>query len=66
MKEHLDFSNAQLKEMVEVVKGELTKGARMTLGALIVIDVHARTVVSSMIDVECSSPRDFEWTKQLR
>jgi len=66
MREHLDFSNAQLKEMVEVVKGELTKGARMTLGALIVIDVHARTVVSSMIDVECSSPRDFEWTKQLR
>lgn len=66
MKKHLDFSNNQLNDMVKLVLGDLKKLERKCMGALIVIDVHARTVVQDMIDAECASTNDFEWTKQLR
>ena len=36
------------------------------MGALIVIDVHAREVVRSMIKCRVETMNDFEWQKQLR
>lgn len=39
---------------------------RITLGALIVIDVHARDVVSQLRDQCIQSGKDFQWISQLR
>ena len=38
--------------MVDLIRGELTGLQRTLMGALIVLDVHARDVVSNMIRVK--------------
>ncbi len=66
LEEFFDFSNKQINKMVDLVRGELTRLNRSCMGALIVIDVHARDVVRSMIKARVESINDFEWTRQLR
>ncbi|XP_059151038.1 dynein axonemal heavy chain 3-like [Physella acuta] len=66
LKAYLARSNKQVEEIVEMVRGKLTKMARITLGALIVIDVHARDVISNLFSIGTSSPDDFSWISQLR
>lgn len=39
-KAYVDQCNSQITDIVQVVRGNLKAGARMTIGALIVIDVH--------------------------
>ncbi|XP_044001725.1 dynein axonemal heavy chain 12 [Aphidius gifuensis] len=56
----------QMSEMVNLVKGKLTKQNRTTLNALITIDVHAQDVVKLLIDKQITDDMDFEWLAQLR
>jgi dynein heavy chain len=66
LKKELEKQKAQLADMVILVRGELTKNARCAIGALTVIDVHARDVVINMITNEVSDASDFLWSSQLR
>jgi len=53
---------------VSLVSGgeKLDKLQRLTLGALIVIDVHAKDVVWTLVNDKIDDPKAFEWMQQLR
>lgn len=55
-----------LEEIVKLVRGSLTPLELLTLGALIVIEVHNRDIVKALIQANVSSSMDFEWISQLR
>ena len=66
MEEYLEKCNGQINLIVAMVRGKLPAMSRITLGALIVIDVHARDVVESFHKNKISSVTDFQWISQLR
>lgn len=62
----LERQMAQLADMTILVRGELNKAARITVGALTVIDVHARDVIKKLADEDVETMDNFGWTSQLR
>ncbi|KAG2454516.1 hypothetical protein HYH02_000363 [Chlamydomonas schloesseri] len=58
--------SAELREVVDLVRGELTGLQRATLGALVVMDVHARDVVAALAADKVEAAADFGWQAQLR
>jgi hypothetical protein len=62
----LERQKAQLADMTKLVRGKLSSAARVTIGALTVIDVHARDVIIKLDADEVSSEDHFSWMSQLR
>ena len=60
------FLFLQLGDLVQLVRGKLSKMQRSVLSALIVIEVHAKDVVAKLVEQNVSGVNAFEWISQLR
>jgi dynein heavy chain, axonemal len=50
IKKYLAMLEQELKDTVDLVRQKLTLLQTITLGALIVIDVHAKNVIQKLVD----------------
>lgn len=67
LSDYLNTLTNELNKVVTIVRGKnLSSMARLTLGALIVIDVHARDVIQKLQQQGVMSEKDFDWQNQLR
>ena len=66
VKENLANLEVQLLNTVALVRERLSKLQSLTLGALIVIDVHAKDVIRKLVEDRVEEPNHFNWISQLR
>jgi hypothetical protein len=62
----VSYFRSDLLKIVDLVRGDLTKLQRATLGALVVMDVHARDVTADLAAKGITSDKEFDWQSQLR
>jgi len=63
---YADKCTQQLDDLIELVRGKLSKLQRQCIGALVVLDVHARDMTVNLSAEGVSSILDFSWLAQLR
>lgn len=56
----------QIDGLVNLFRKGLTKMQRITVGALVVIDVHAKEIIKGFAETGINDASSFEWISQLR
>ncbi|KAJ8727857.1 hypothetical protein PYW08_016242 [Mythimna loreyi] len=64
--DQIDRSTSQINGLVYLVQGDLKPGNRITVEALIVLDVHGRSIQEELLERNVIDITDFNWISQLR
>jgi dynein heavy chain len=56
----------ELQNLIELIRGDLTKRQRLVIVALVTTDVHARDILEKLYQEEVSDIGNFLWQMQLR
>ncbi|KAL4710830.1 hypothetical protein ACJJTC_016114 [Scirpophaga incertulas] len=64
--ELVELSTQQINQLVHLSQGELSACHRITVEALVVLDVHGRSVLEELVSRGVSDVMDFQWTSQFR
>jgi dynein heavy chain len=62
----LNRQKTHLSQLIEVINGDMSKNDRKKAITLCTIDVHARDVLSRLIENRSESSDSFQWQSQLR
>uniref|UniRef100_A0A8B9JBK1 Dynein, axonemal, heavy chain 11 n=1 Tax=Astyanax mexicanus TaxID=7994 RepID=A0A8B9JBK1_ASTMX len=66
LRDYSKKQTAQLTSLISMLTGELSPGDRQKIMTVCTLDVHARDVVSRLVDQKVSSAQAFTWLSQLR
>ncbi|XP_043498185.1 dynein axonemal heavy chain 7-like isoform X3 [Polistes fuscatus] len=66
LKDYIQICTNELKEIVSLVRGQLSKQNRTTLEALVTLDVHGRDVVTELYEQGVTEATNFKWLSQMR
>ena len=66
LKEAFTHQNDLLLEVVDLLGGNVSKRHIMTLGVLIVLEVHAKDVIEDLLKADVKNINAFEWLAQMR
>ncbi|VVC44482.1 Dynein heavy chain, domain-2,Dynein heavy chain domain,Dynein heavy chain, P-loop containing D4 domain,P- [Cinara cedri] len=66
MRNYHHFLTNQLNNIVDIIRGKLNRQTRISLSALVTLDVHCRDVVNDLANNNISNEMDFKWLCQLR
>eukprot|EP00961_Rhodomonas_salina_P294627 3934745-Rhodomonas_salina.1 len=66
LKEYHAKCHQQLLDVTKLVRTDLTGLQRVSLGALVTLDVHGRDVIENLANADVKDPGEFEWSAQLR
>ncbi len=56
----------EVSDVIGLIQGDISPLNRLTLASLIVVDVHSRDVVASLMAEDVRNVADFAWQSQLR
>ena len=66
MRKYGERLSSQLEVLTKMVRGELNSCERKKVNTLMIIDVHARDIISSFVRDSVLDESDFAWESQLR
>ncbi|XP_063980239.1 dynein axonemal heavy chain 7-like [Diachasmimorpha longicaudata] len=66
LKKYLDQCQQELHDIILLIRGKLSKQNRITLEALVTLDVHGKDTLSQLYKDEVVNNSDFKWLCQLR
>ncbi|KAK0094203.1 hypothetical protein PV326_011565 [Microctonus aethiopoides] len=66
LKQYLDQCQHELNGIILIIRGKLSKQNRITLEALVTLDVHGKDVLTQLFKDQVVKNTDFKWLSQLR